>query len=311
MNRLKGKVVLVTGGAGFIGSQLAARLSAVDDIRLLVLTRKNRSALEEGPEWLTAELGSLTKEFWKSKGIEKIDYVFHLGAFIPKSGADSNNIARATNDNIEGTRVLLVNLPGSPEKVVFASTVDVYASSSEGGVLSERSRVGPVGLYGASKLFCESLISAWGQQHSIDYSILRYGHIYGPGEERYKKLIPTVIRGLLKNQGPTIYGDGSALRDFLYVGDAVEATIRAALISDICAPINVVRGESVSVKELVSLLMSLFEFRRDIEFKLDQPGGESFRFDNAFMKACLGNWPMTSLEKGLSVEVEAFRRLNR
>ena len=211
MNRLKGKVVLVTGAAGFIGSQLAARLSSVDNIRLLLLTRANRSALEEGSEWLTAELGSLTKEFWSSKGIGKIDYVFHLAAFTPKSGMDSSNIDQVIDDNIQGTRALLSSLPGKPEKFVFSSTLDVYATPEGVEALSERSRGKPMGLYGASKLFCESLVSAWGQQHSVDYSILRYGHIYGPGEERYKKLIPTVIRGLLKNQGPTTYGDGGAL----------------------------------------------------------------------------------------------------
>jgi nucleoside-diphosphate-sugar epimerase len=99
------------------------------------------------------------------------------------------------------------------------------------------------------------------------------------------------------------------LRDFLFVGDAVEATIRAAVIPDIRCAINIVSGDSVSVKEVVAKLTRLLGFRGEVNFLLDKPAGESMRFDNAFMNSCLGSWPMTSLEEGLASEVGAFRRL--
>jgi nucleoside-diphosphate-sugar epimerase len=138
---------------------------------------------------------------------------------------------------------------------------------------------------------------------------LRYGHIYGPGEERYEKLIPTVIRNLLANQSPVIYGDGSALRDYLYVGDAVEATIKAALVAGDVGPLNIVRGDSVSLKETVQMLIRLSGSDQKIEWRLDKPNGPSLRFDNRLMTNLLGSGSMVSLEDGLTAEVGAFRRV--
>lgn len=309
MNKLDGKVILVTGAHGFIGAHLAAILSKIAGVKLLLLSRQARQSSQKNVVWLRAELGQLTPEYWRSNDIRHIDYVFHLGAFIPKIAADANRINQAIDDNILGTRALLESLPEKIEKLIYSSTVDVYEQLENGNILSESSNAVPSTLYGASKLFCESLISAWAKENGCKYAILRYGHIYGPGEEQYGKLIPIVIRNLIANQAPVIYGDGSALRDYLYVGDAVEATLRAALTEGNVDPLNVVRGESVSLKEVVQLLVSLVGSNKEIEFLLNKPNGNSLRFDNRLMTKLLGNWSKTSLAEGLAAEVDAFRRM--
>lgn len=309
MNQLEGKVILVTGANGFIGTHLVARLSKIAGVKLLLLSRQDRQSTQPNVVWLKSELEQLTSEYWQSHDISQIDYVFHLGGFIPKISAEANRIDQAIDDNILGTRALLDSLPVKIEKLIFSSTVDVYAQPENGEVLTENSRVALSALYGASKLFCESLISAWAKECGCDYAILRYGHIYGPGEEQYGKLIPVVIRNLLANQGPVVHGDGSALRDYLYVGDAVEATIRAARIKGDIGPINIVHGESVTLKEIVQLLIRLVGDDKHINFLADKPNGNSLRFDNGLMTKLLGNWHMTSLEEGLAAEVEAFRRI--
>ena len=309
MSQLEDKVILVTGAHGFIGAHLAARLARIAGVKLLLLSRQDRQSTQQNMVWLKGELGQLSPEYWRAQNISQIDYVFHLGAFIPKISAEANRIDRAVDDNISGTRMLLLNLPGKPAKLVFSSTVDIYAQPVNGEVLTENSRIAPSTLYGASKLFCESLISAWAKECGCEYAILRYGHIYGPGEEQYGKLIPAVIRNLLANQAPVVHGDGSALRDYLYVGDAVEATIRVALVEGNIGAINIVRGESVTLKEIVQLLIRLVGSNKKINFLTDKPNGNSLRFDNGRMTKLLGNWPMTSLEEGLAAEVEAFRRL--
>jgi len=307
MSKLEGKVILVTGANGFIGTHLVARLSKIAGVKLLLLSRQDKQSTQQDVVWLKEELGQLTREYWQTQGISHIDYLFHLGAFIPKVSTEANRINQAVEDNILGTRVLLRSLPGKPDKLVFSSTIDVYAQPENGEVLTESSRVSPDALYGASKLFCESLISAWTREGGCDYAILRYGHIYGPGEEQYQKLIPVVIRNLLENQAPVIHGDGRALRDYLYVGDVVEATMRAALIEGSIGPINIVRGESITLKEVVQLLMRLVGSNKGINFLQDKPNGNSLRFDNSVMTKSLGHWPMTRLEEGLVAEVEAFR----
>ena len=102
----------------------------------------------------------------------------------------------------------------------------------------------PQSLYAASKLFCEHLAGIVTKTGGTSYAISRYGHIFGAGEAAYRKLIPEAIRRLLAGVSPLLYGDGSAERDFLYVDDVVEATLRAAVapVSEL-GPVNFVRGE--------------------------------------------------------------------
>lgn len=309
MNRLEGKVILVTGANGFIGSHLVARLSEISEVKLLLLSRLARQSRANNMVWLEGAMEELTPQFWCSRGINHIDYVFHLGAFTPKTSAEANRIDRIVDDNISGTRALLQSLPGKPEKFVFSSTLDVYAQPKDGEVLTEGSKVSPGALYGASKLFCESLVSAWAAECGCCCSILRYGHIYGPGEELYGKLIPLTILNLLAGQAPVIYGDGGALRDYLYVADAVEATLRAALVEGNIGPVNIVRGESVTLKEIVRLLIRLVGSDLEIEFLSEKPNGTSLRFDNGQMSMLLGEWSKTALEEGLAAEIDAFRRM--
>ena len=111
--------------------------------------------------------------------------------------------------------------------------------------MDERSPVGPLGLYGLSKLFGEGLVDAYSRSVGTECLTLRLGHIFGPGEERYAKLVPETIRRVLANQPPRIAGDGGEQRDLLYVDDAAEALARSCT-----APlngariINVARGAS-------------------------------------------------------------------
>jgi nucleoside-diphosphate-sugar epimerase len=310
---LHGQAILVTGATGFIGAHLVDRLRRVPDIRLLLLSRRARPRDHPaGETWVTASLAEVTERTWRAAGFAGIDVVFHLGGFIPKAASQADDVARVYEDNLIGTRALIESLPNPPGQFLYASTVDVYAAPRDGERLDEGSPLGPSGLYGASKLFCEQLIAGWACRAGCGCAVLRYGHIYGPGESSSRKLIPQTIRSLLRGEPPVLVGGGRVERDYLYVGDAVEATLRAAAGPPDPGPItiNIVSGHSRPIRQIVALLTQLTGYDGPVASVAEEAPGRSLRCDPRRMRARLGDWPLVPLEEGLRREVEAMRHEN-
>ena len=309
---MEGKTVLVTGAGGFIGQHLLQRLQEIPDIKLLALTRQfvNESAKSGVIQWLEGSLDNLTTTFWINHGIKHVDIIFHLGGFTPKVAKDANNLHLIYKNNIVGSQKLLDNLPNVPTRIVFASTLDVYEGNADPNVIiDETTSLIPSGLYGASKLFCEQMVMEYASQQGCGFAILRYGHIYGPGEMAYRKFIPEIIRKLIANESPIIYGDGSTLRDFLYVDDVVEATLRAAVhSSNALGPVNIVRGQSVPLHQIVDHLLTYTGRKVQPIYMQDKPNGLSLQFNNNLMMSLLEKWEFTSLWKGLEAQYDQFKQ---
>lgn len=304
---LEGRTLLVTGATGFIGRHLVERLLRVPRAKVIVLSRRPSEAAQERCLRVIADCQQLTPEVWRRYGIAAMDYVFHLAAETPK--AASASVPEAVYEgNVKATAALLESLPSVPRRFVLASTLDVYAPLAPNEVLSEKTPVKPQGAYGLSKVRCEELASAIAADKGFPCVILRYGHIYGPGEQAYRKLIPEAIRRLLRGQPPVVYGDGSAERDYLYVGDAVEATIRAAIVEPPPeGPVNIVRGTSCPIRQVIETLVQITRYPGAVQYRTDRPGGPSLRFDNRKMRTVLGEWPFVSLADGLRREVADFQ----
>jgi nucleoside-diphosphate-sugar epimerase len=289
---------------------LLDRLRRLPNTKLVLLSRNPPSDPREGETWVTVALDRLTSKTWQDEGVGEIDVVFHLGAFIPKTSSSGDMVDHIYQSNLLGTRALLESPRDIPKKIIFASTVDVYAQPPDGHVLTECSPLSPPTLYGASKLFCEHLVQAFARQHGCGFAILRYGHIYGPGEEAYSKLIPVAIQALLRNESPIVYGDGSVLRDFLFVEDAVEATLRAATSGvEKIEPVNIVSGNSTRIREIVGMLATLCEYTGQITYLLDKLAGRSLKFSSNRMTELFGSWEMVPLQEGLRQEVAYFKGL--
>lgn len=311
MNALQGKVLLVTGATGFIGRCLVSRLQAIPGVRLVLLSRHPQEHSRPNTVWIRGSLESLSPETWRAAGVECIHTVFHLGGFTPKSARYADDVDAVYRDNLLGTRALLESLPETPERTLFSSTLDVYGRVTQ-TVLDDTSPLRPVTLYASSKLFCEQLVHTYARDRGCSYTILRYGHIFGPGEEAYRKLIPETIRRLVRGHAPVVHGDGSATRDYLYVTDAVEATLRAATSSvHHLGPVNIVRGSSRPIREIVEILKQITGCSLPTRFTADGSPDRSLSFDNCRMRMLLGDWPLVSLEDGLREEVTYFKGLLR
>jgi UDP-glucose 4-epimerase len=301
---LGGKCVVVTGASGFIGSAVVRRLERERGVRVVRLAR----TLEHTVDSFPVALEDLDRDVWRDGSVDRIDALFHLGGYIPKTSNAGLAIESNFTSNLTGTRRLLESLPNAPDKIVFASSVDVYARTSD--TITEASRVDPGTLYGASKLFLEKLVELYARENSVDATILRLGHTYGPGEGAFDKIIPKFIRTLLARRDPIINGDGSLLRDYLYVSDAAEAFARAGNRRDVPGPLNVVSGRSVSLRDLAALLVELTGYAGEIRYAASQGVGTSFRFDNAEFISALGELALVPLRTGLAAEIESFRQEN-
>jgi nucleoside-diphosphate-sugar epimerase len=296
------KTILVTGASGFIGRRLVTRLRDGGEARVLALERTPSAQTQT--DRLSVALEALDRDYWKRLGIGAIEVIFHFGAYIPKNATSADLVQPIVASNVQGTAALLASLPNTPDRFIFASSVDVYRRV-DGRKIDEASEVGPTTLYGASKFFGEELVRSYARSTGSSYSILRLGHIFGPGEERFQRVIPSLIRAMLSRRQPQLSGDGATERDYLYVDDAVDAVVAASALRERIHPLNVVRGESISILDLAKLIADLTGYEG--RFSFSGSNGDSLRFDNGEMLRELGVRSFVSLREGLAREIAHFR----
>ncbi|MDB0055260.1 NAD(P)-dependent oxidoreductase, partial [Bacteroidia bacterium] len=246
------KTILITGASGFIGNHLLKEIknNYSKDFRIVLLTSKEI----QGYDCILHDDYKFTKNDFLNNNVKEVYAIIHLGAFIPKSGSDANLVEQSTS-NINNLIYLLKNIPNTPKVFIYLSTVDVYGKVNE--IISESALTTPQTLYGWSKLYGEKILEHWAKQNDITIQILRIGHIYGSGEESYKKIIPITIKKIKRGESPEIYSDGSELRSFLHVNDCVKAIINAIKLETYVGPINVVANKGYSILEIVVTIKSI------------------------------------------------------
>ena len=276
--------------------------------RVVALARSRPDDEHERVHWITSALESLTRSSWRPFDAEPIDALLHLAAFTPKTGPERDRADDIISANIVGTQTLLRSLPHPPRRLIFASTLDVYSRTAFDGVVDEHSPTGPTGLYGLSKLFGEGLAATYARSTGIEQVNLRLGHVYGPGEERYAKLVPETIRRVLAGTPPRMAGDGSDRRDLIYVEDAAEALARSCVVLlDGVRIINIARGESYAIRDVVRTITELTGYAGPIEQLPAVADSYSTVFNTSVMQQALGTWPFVSLTDGLEREIAHLR----
>ena len=253
---------LVTGGGGFIGSNVVrALLARGDDVRVLdnfsTGSRANLAGLEQDVQLVEGDLRSYERVHAATRGVE---VVFHQGALpsVPRSVQDP---LTTTAVNIEGTlNVLLAARDEDVRRIVNASSSSVYGNT---GSLPrvETQAPDPISPYAVAKLAAERFCTSFSRVYGMEIVSLRYFNVFGPRQDpssQYAAVVPRFIRAVADGDGVTIYGDGEQSRDFTFVDNVVGANLLAADAPGVGGEIlNVATGGSVTVNALADAIGSL------------------------------------------------------
>lgn len=290
-------MILLTGATGFIGGHLLDEL-------IKVYGKENVIALTSKP--ITKCRFLLHNDYFINSGLQQIETIIHAGAFTPKSPIESNDIKRC-NSNIFNTFSLISTQLPNIKNFVFLSTLDIYGYDNP---ITENSIEKPSSLYGHSKLYCEKLLSAWASQNKIAHQILRIGHVYGPGEEKYNKIIPSTMQRLLNGDTIQLYGEGKEIRSFIYISDVVQAIMNAIELKNKSDVINIVGQESITISELIDKIIDISNLPVTIENIKSESKTRDYIFENKKMKELLYT-PKVGLNEGLLLEWNYMQTLNR
>ncbi|HKR00097.1 MAG TPA: SDR family oxidoreductase [Pyrinomonadaceae bacterium] len=308
-------IVLVTGGAGFVGSHIAegliasgARVRVIDD-----LSTGHRENLEEIKGELDFHQASLADEQALRRALEDVEVVFHEAA-IPSVPRSVKNPVETHVACVDGTFALLnqARLKGV-RRVVYAASSSAYGDQPT-LPKAEEMRPDPLSPYAVAKLVGEYYCQVFTRAYNLETVCLRYFNVFGPRQDpssEYSGVISRFISVLLSNEQPIIYGDGEQSRDFTYVGDVVAANMRAAeTTKGVGRVINFARGERTTLNQLLEILKSITG-RADAQAEYREPRKGDVRHSLADItraREMLGYEPRVSLEEGLRKTIEWWKQ---
>lgn len=301
------KHVLVTGGAGFIGSHLASELAA-RGVRVDILDDFSSGSRRNLPANLSGDVieGSVTDLDACRKAVFGVDTVFHLAAqvSVPESVQDPIGADRV---NSGGTlNVLTAARDSGVKRVIFSSSAAIYGETSIEPVAETR-LPGPVSPYGVQKLTGEHYGRCFFANYGLETLALRYFNVYGPRQNPdapYAAVVPRFLDSILAGKRPVIYGDGEQVRDFCSVHDVVQANIKAATTDRreaLGQVFNIASGRAISINNLASEFAAVTGKNVTPVYGPARQGDVRYSSaDIARAKAVLGFEPRVSLKEGLA-----------
>lgn len=306
--------VLITGGAGFIGSHLCKRLLAAK-IKPVVLDNLSVGKKENIPKGCQFTYGDIQDFPLVKKILKEVDAIYHLAANVTIRGSVEKFYEDAQT-NIMGTLNLLrvCKFTKRIKKFVFTSSMAVYADSPTATPVSEEYFTQPISPYGVSKLASERFIQIACSQMGIENTILRLFNTYGPGQTftPYVGVITIFINKLLDGKPPLIFGDGKQCRDFIYVEDVTECALRVLKEATDGKIFNVGTGIATSVNKIASLLIKKINPAIKPIYQDAQPGElKNSIADNSSLYKAIKFKPRIRLEKKVEEVIEYIKKTRK
>ncbi len=299
--------ILITGGAGFIGSNLAEELLEKHEVVIIDDLSTGRA---ENVENLDVELvrGSITDPDLLKENFRGVDYVFHQAA-LPSVQRSVEDPVLANEVNICGTlNVLVAARDAGVTKVIYASSSSAYGDMPE---LPKREDMtpDPKSPYAVAKLTGEYYCRVFNEIYGLKTVALRYFNVYGPRQDPasdYAAVIPNFVNRIMEGKAPIIYGDGEQTRDFTFVRDVVQANVRA-MESDATGVFNVAAGTRISVNDLAGMIMGIIGTRMECVHEEPRAGDVRDSLgDISKAHAGFGYVPRYGMEDGLKETIGWF-----
>jgi nucleoside-diphosphate-sugar epimerase len=297
--------ILITGGAGFIGSNIATALTARGDYSIRVLDNLSSGFQRNLDGLKNAEFifGDVRDPKVVSYAMKDVNIVFHLAASVGNKRSIDHPIQDAEINVIGTLRVLEAARRAGVQRLVLSSSAGIFGELKTLPI-GEDHPLAPDSPYGCTKLCAEKQWTAYGKLYGMETVSLRYFNVYGPRQmyDAYGNVIPIFAFNLLKGEEIVIFGDGEQTRDFLNVRDVAQANLKAALTPGLTGVFNIGSGQSISINALVSLIQKLRPGANPrVRYGPERKGDvRDSTADITLARKAFGYAPTVTLESGIS-----------
>lgn len=300
--------ILITGGSGFIGSHLAASFQGEAEVRILDNLTTGYVSNLDGLEVDFRQGSILDAEVLKS-AMEGVDYVFHLAAMVSVPVSVHQPVSCEEMNGLGVVRVLEAAAQAGVTKVFFASSAAIYGDNPT-VPKTELMLPEPKSPYAITKLQGEHWCRFYHDEGRVQTAALRFFNVFGPRQDprgAYAAAVPIFIEKALKGEPLTIFGDGSATRDFIYVKDIVAAIRHVTLTPGLTGVRNAGYGGMITVKALAEKIVTLAGSKSEIRYLPERAGDVKHSRAAVDELTATGFQPVSNLEDGLAATLAYFR----
>lgn len=313
---IKNKKIMVTGGAGFIGSHLVDKLSRQNEVRVVddlsVGEIKNLSECKKDKVTVVkADVRDKNHMFDLAKGI---DIIYHLATQCVRLSIGNPQLVHEVNST--GTLYLcMAAVHNGVKRFVYVSSSEVYGTALS-VPMNEKHTCEPTTIYGASKLAGEAYSRAFHKTNGLPVVIVRPFNCYGPRSHVkgvYGEVIPRFVARVLKGLPPVIFGDGEQTRDFTYVDDTVRGIILSSMCDDLVGDVvNIAYGQEISIKEIAEIIIQTLGANGLKPFLREQRPGDVRRHyaDIRLARQKLKFLPEINIREGIKRYIQWFKANN-